>query len=34
MSAIEEQIERLTYSTDEKFPNLGKSFVDICCGST
>ena len=34
MSAIEEQIERLTNSTNEKFPNLGKWFVDICCGST
>lgn len=34
MSTIEEQIERLTNSTNEKFPNLGKWFVDICCGST
>jgi hypothetical protein len=34
MSALEEQIERLTNSTNEKFPNLGKWFVDICCGST
>lgn len=34
MSAIEEQIQRLTNSTHEKFSNLGKWFVDICCGST
>lgn len=34
MSAVEKQIERLTNSTDEEFPNLGKWFVDICCGST
>ncbi|WP_242058225.1 ISAzo13 family transposase [Nostoc sp. FACHB-857] len=34
MSAVEEQIERLTNSKHEKFPNLGKWFVDICCGST
>lgn len=34
MSAIEEQIERLTNSTHEKFPNLGKWFVDICCVTT
>lgn len=34
MSAVEEQIERLTNSTHEEFPNLGKWFVDICCGST
>lgn len=34
MSAIEQQIDRLTKSQHEKFPNLGKWFVDICCGST
>ena len=34
MSAIEQQIERLTNSTHEKFPNLGKWFIDICCGVT
>jgi Rhodopirellula transposase DDE domain len=34
MSDLEKQIERLTNSTHEKFSNLGKWFVDICCGST
>lgn len=34
MSIIEKQVERLTNSTDEIFPNLGKWFLDICCGST
>lgn len=34
MSAVEKQIERLTNSKDEKFPNLGKWFVDIYCVST
>ena len=34
MSALEKKIERLTNFTHEKFPNLGKWFVDICCGST
>ncbi|WP_425526025.1 ISAzo13 family transposase [Halotia branconii] len=34
MSAVEKQIERLTNSEHEKFPDLGKWFVDICCGST
>ena len=34
MSAIEKQVERLTNSTHEKFPNLGKWFVDIYCAST
>ncbi|MFN6498728.1 MAG: ISAzo13 family transposase [Nostoc sp. DedQUE01] len=34
MSAIEQQVDRLTKSQHEKFPNLGKWFVDICCGST
>jgi hypothetical protein len=33
MSKIESQIERLTNSTHEKFPNLGKWFIDISCGS-
>jgi hypothetical protein len=30
MSKIEEQIERLTHSTAQDFPNLGKWFIDIC----
>jgi len=34
MSEIERQIQRLTNSTHEKFPNLGKWFIDICCGTT
>jgi hypothetical protein len=34
MSAIEEQIERLTNSTNENFTNLGKWFVDICYSNT
>jgi hypothetical protein len=34
MSTIEKQIERLTNSPDEKLPDLGKWFVDICCVST
>ncbi len=34
MSKIEEQIERLTSSTQSDFPNLGKWFIDICCGTT
>lgn len=34
MSKIEEQIERLTNSTDELFPDLGNWFIDICCGKT
>ncbi|MDF5737799.1 MULTISPECIES: ISAzo13 family transposase [unclassified Nostoc] len=34
MSVIEQQIERLTNSTHEKFPNLGKWFIDICCETT
>ena len=34
MSAIEKQIARLTNSPDEKLPDLGKWFVDICCVST
>ena len=34
MSAVEQQIERLTNSKHEEFPNLGKWFVDICCGIT
>ncbi len=34
MTKIEEQIERLTNSTQSDFPNLGKWFIDICCGTT
>ncbi|MBG1262389.1 ISAzo13 family transposase [Nostoc commune] len=34
MSKIERQIERLTNSVHEKFPDLGKWFIDICCGTT
>jgi hypothetical protein len=34
MLEIERQIERLTNSTHEDFPNLGKWFIDICCGTT
>lgn len=34
MSAIENQIERLTNSTDEEFPNLGTWFIDIYGGIT
>ncbi len=34
MSAVEKKIERLTNSEHENFPNLGKWFVDICCGMT
>jgi len=34
MSKIERQIQRLTNSTDEEFPNLGKWFIDICCGTS
>ncbi len=34
MSAVEKQIERLTNSKHEKFPNLGKWIVDICCVNT
>ncbi len=34
MSAVEQQIKRLTNSTHEEFPNLGKWFIDICCSST
>ncbi len=34
MLKIEKQVDRLTHSTHERFPNLGKWFVDICCGST
>lgn len=31
MSRIEEQIQRLTNSTNQELPNLGKWFIDICC---
>lgn len=34
MLKIEKQIQRLTNSTHEKFPNLGKWFIDICCKTT
>ncbi len=34
MSEIEKQIERLTNSNSEHFPNLGKWFIDICCAPT
>ena len=33
MSKIEEQIQRLTNSTNQELPNLGKWFIDICCGA-
>jgi len=31
MAQIEKQIQRLTNSPDEFFPNLGNWFIDICC---
>ncbi len=34
MSEIEKQIKRLTNSTNENFPNLGKWFIDIYCEAT
>lgn len=34
MSQVEKQIERLTNSTNELFPNLGNWFIDICFGKT
>jgi hypothetical protein len=34
MKEIESQIERLTNFTQEKLPNLGKWFIDICCATT
>jgi len=34
MSQIEKQINRLTNSNNEYFPNLGNWFIDICCAST
>lgn len=34
MSKIEEQIDRLTNSTNQDFPNLGKWFIDICWDSS
>ncbi len=34
MSQIEKQIERLTNSTSEIFPDLGNWFIDICFGKT
>ena len=33
MSKIESQIERLTNSANADYPNLGKWFIDICCGA-
>ncbi len=34
MSQIEKQINRLTNSNNEDFPNLGNWFIDICYGVT
>jgi transposase len=34
MAQIEKQIERLTDSNHEIFPNLGNWFIDICCSKT
>ncbi len=34
MSKIEGQIQRLTNSTNQELPNLGKWFIDICCGAS
>jgi transposase len=34
MQKIENQIERLTNFTQDKLPNLGKWFIDICYGVT
>jgi hypothetical protein len=34
MKKVEQKIERLTESTNKKFPNLGKWFIDICYDST
>jgi transposase len=34
MNQIEKQIERLTNSNHELFPDLGNWFIDICCGKT
>jgi transposase len=34
MEKIEEKIERLTESTNQEFPNLGKWFIDICYDTT
>ncbi|BAZ71078.1 transposase (plasmid) [Fischerella sp. NIES-4106] len=34
MKNIENQIERLTHVNQENLPNLGKWFIDICCGTT
>nr|WP_293107106.1 hypothetical protein [Okeania sp. SIO2F4] len=33
MKKVENQIQRLNYG-EENFPNLGKWFIDICCGSS
>jgi transposase len=34
MQEIENKIERLTNFTEDNLPNLGKWFIDICCGVT
>ena len=34
MSKVEKQIKRLTDSTHETFPDLGKWFIDIRSGAT
>lgn len=34
MSKVERQIQRLTDPKHEEFPDLGKWFIDICCGAT
>lgn len=34
MSTLENQIKRLTDSSHETFPDLGKWFIDICYGET
>ena len=34
MSKLEEKIQRLSHSTQVDFPDLGKWFIDICCGRT
>jgi hypothetical protein len=34
MQEIENKIERLTNFNQDNLPNLGKWFIDICCGVT
>lgn len=34
MNQIESQIKRLTNTPPDNFPDLGKWFIDICCGAT